>query len=367
MAMRVRRNGSKFRLFAVSIVLTGSLFGGGAALAIPSSVLGPSQAGADTPVFNMTCTGIPGIGTATLSTTITGSIPATIATESSFGGAGHQWLVTIPASITDAIDSNYGVGATVTSAVTTTINATGTTQGSESETLNFGPVSSPSPGSTFLMTGTPTATPTFTGTGADVSVTPGVNISAFDIYVNSNPITPFPCSTPAPSPVIASAAGVHDTIAYVTDPGPNTVTPIDTTTSTSDTPFGFSPNEPGSIAIAPTGSTAYVSGVNSSSVTPIDLASNTVGSPITVGNQAEGLAITPNGATAYVADANDGTVTPINLTTNTAGTPITVGSGPVDVAITPNGATAYVVNSNDGTVTPITTATNTAGTPISVG
>ena len=145
------------------------------------------------------------------------------------------------------------------------------------------------------MTGIPTSTPSFTGNGGNVSVTPGVNISAFDITVNSNPSPPLACTTPTPSPVIATAAGVHDPVGFVTGPGPNTVTPLDLATNTSDAPFEFGTSEPGEEAITPSGATAYVTGLNSNVSPRYDLATNTVGSPITVGNTAEGLAITRMG------------------------------------------------------------------------
>ena len=362
--MRQQRSGLTIRLFGTLTVLTASVLGSGLwSLAMPTAVLGPATAGADTPVFDITCTGIPSVGTATFPTTITGSIPAAIANQSSFTVAGHDWHVTIPVSVTDVIDSIYGVGASVTSTVTTTIDATGTMEGSESETVTFGATASPSPGNSFQLTGTPASAPTFTGTGADVSVTPGATISAFDIFVNSNPISPFPCTTPTPPPVIASAVGVHDPIAYVTGPGPNTITPIDTATGTTDPSFQFNEAEPADIVITPNGSTAYVSGIPGD-VWPVDLATDTEGSSITAGTS---LAITPNGTTVYMTDSTDASVIPIDTATNTAETPISVGNGPDAIAVTPNGTTAYVANGTDGTVTPINTASDTAGTPINVG
>ena len=355
------------RLAGVMVVLAGAVFYGGTVLGLGPAVLGPGQAGADTPLFDMTCTGIPGVGTATFPTTITGSIPATVANQSSFGVTGDQWNVTIPVSITDAIDSEYGTGASVSSTFTTTISAAGTIEGSEPETLDFGTVASPSPGNTFQMTGTPTSTPTFTGTGAAVSVTPGVNITAFDIYVNANLISPFPCTTPTPSPVIASAAGVEHPIGFVTDPGPNLVTPIDAATEVSDPAFEFGVSEPGDIAITPDGATAYVTGVNSDVAVPVDTTTDTLGSTIPVGSEAEGVAISPDGNTAYVADNGGNSVTPIDLATDTAGSPIDLGVSPDFIAITPNGATAYVVSAEYDSVTPINTATDAVGAPIDVG
>ncbi len=360
--------GWRFRIFGTLAVLVGSVVGGGLVLALPSAVLAPGTAAADTPDFNITCTGITDVGTAEFPTTITGSIPSDIPDQSSFTVAGNQWLVTVPASVTDVLDSFYGTGATVTSTITTTIAASGTREGSQSQTITFGATTTPSPGNTFLMTGTPASAPTFTGTGANVSVTPGPSISAFDITVDSNPGTPFSCSTPTPAPVIAAAVGVHDPVAYVTDPGPNTVTPIDTATETTDPTFPFNSGEPGDIAITPNGATAYVIGApGSAGVLPVNLTTDAVGSTIDAGTQGDALAITPNGSTVYVVNSADDTVTPISTASNTAGTPIAVGSDPDAIAITPNGATAYVANAGDDTVTPINLTTNSAGTPIPVG
>ena len=80
---------------------------------------------------------------------------------------------------------------------------------------------------------------------------------------------------------------------------------------------------------------AYVTNSGGNTVTPIDVATNTAGTPVTVGNQPNEVAITPDGKTAYVTNLASGTVTPITVATNTAGTPITVGSDPDGIAITP--------------------------------
>jgi YVTN family beta-propeller protein len=345
--------------------MAGSVLGGGLVAGWPASVFGSGAAGADTPGFTLTCTGVPGVGTVGFPTTITGSIPAQIPDGTNFTLTGSHLLVTVPANVTNEIDGTYGVGSAVTATVSVTLDATGATPGSQSETVDFGSVATPAPGNSFLLTGTPTSNPTFTGTGSNVSVSPGATLSAFDIVVNSNPLSPFSCTTPTPPPVIALAG--TDSTAYVTDPGPNTISPFDSVTGTPGTPFAFDTSEPGSIAITPNGSTAYVTGVNSDEVTPVSLATTTVGTPITVGNQADAIAITPSGATAYVANESDNTVTPIHLATGTPGTAIDVGTSPDAIAITPNGATAYVANAGDNTVTPIHLATGTPGTAIDVG
>ncbi len=360
-----RRSGSTLRLLAAMAVVVGAVLGSGLVAGWPAGVFGSGPAGADTPGFTLTCTGVPGVGTVGFPTAITGSIPAQIPDGTHFTLTGSQLLVTVPATVTNEIDGTYGTGATVSATVSVTIDATGATPASQSETVDFAPVATPAPGSSFLLTGTPTSSPAFTGTGSNVSVTPGATLSAFDIVVNSNSLSPFSCTTPTLPPVIAMAG--TDSTAYVTNPGPNTISPFDSVTGTAGTPFAFDTDEPGAIAITPNGATAYVTGVNSDEVTPVSLATTTVGTPITVGNQADAIAITPNGATAYVVNQGDDTVTPIHLATGTPAGAIGVGTSPDAIAITPNGATAYVVNQGDDTVTPIHLATGTRGTAIAVG
>ena len=77
-------------------------------------------------------------------------------------------------------------------------------------------------------------------------------------------------------------------IALVTGPGPNTITPIDTTTGTAGHAVRLQPTEPGDIAISPDGATAYVVGVNSDAVTPVD-----TWPPTTVGYARSPSATTP--------------------------------------------------------------------------
>jgi YVTN family beta-propeller protein len=360
-----RRSGSTLRLLASMTVVAGSVLGGGVVAGWPSALVGSGPAGADTPGFTLTCTGVPGVGTVGFPTVITGSIPAQIPDGTNVSLTGSQWLVTVPASVTNVIDSTYGVGATVTASVTATIDATGATPASQSETVDFGSAVTPAAGNSFLLTGTAASAPTFTGTGSNVSVTPGTTISAFGLVVNSNSQPPFSCTTPTPPPVIAQSG--TDSTAYVTNPGPNTISPIDSVSGTAGAPFAFDTSEPGSIAITPNGSTAYVTGVNSNEVTPVDLANDAVGSPITVGNQADAIAITPNGGAAYVANYGDNTVTPIDLATASPESAIAVGGEPDAIAITPNGSTAYVANYGADTLTLINLATGSPERTIAVG
>ena len=126
---------------------------------------------------------------------------------------------------------------------------------------------------------------------------------------------------------------------YVTDPGSDSVTPIDLATNDGRDPDRHQrlpTKRPSFIAITPNGATAYVTG--GYVVWPIDLATDTVETPIPV-EYAVNIAITPDGSTAYVTDPYDNVITPINIATNTTETPITTVSAPGALAITPDGST----------------------------
>jgi YVTN family beta-propeller protein len=170
----------------------------------------------------------------------------------------------------------------------------------------------------------------------------------------------------ATSPAALLSAAASPVVAYVTNYGSGTVTPIDTATNTAGPPITVG-SYPYNIAITPDGKTAYVGNVGSGTVTPIATATNTAGPAITVGASPQNIGITPDGKTVYVVNEVSGTETPIATAAATAGSPITVGASPYTIAITPDGKTAYVADYGSGTVTPIATATDTPGPPITVG
>ena len=90
-------------------------------------------------------------------------------------------------------------------------------------------------------------------------------------------------------------------VALVTNPGPNTVTPIDTTTGTAGTHSSTSRASPRTSPSPPTVPPATWSGPTRT-WSPAQPATDAIGSTITVGNRAQGIAITPDGSTAYVAN-----------------------------------------------------------------
>jgi YVTN family beta-propeller protein len=155
-------------------------------------------------------------------------------------------------------------------------------------------------------------------------------------------------------------------LAFVANSGSNTVTPIDLTTGTTETPISVG-HDPTDIAVTPDGTTAFVTNYDSASVTPINISDETAETPIAVGHGPSGIAITPNGQMAYVANISSNTVTPIIIATDKAETAIPVSGAPYGIAISPDGSTAYVTSTVDGgSLVPITLSTNTVGTPIPV-
>ena len=112
---------------------------------------------------------------------------------------------------------------------------------------------------------------------------------------------------------------------------------------------------------------AYVTNFGSGTVTPINTVTNTACRPVNLSGVPNALAITPDGRTAYVTNAISGTLTPVTIATGIADLPITVGERPVRHSHHPRRDQGIRGNDISGTVTPVTTVTNTAGHPIRVG
>jgi len=162
---------------------------------------------------------------------------------------------------------------------------------------------------------------------------------------------------------VAVASASADQIAYATNEGDGTVTPIDVTTGTVATAFDVG-SSPSAVAITPDGTTMLIANSTANTVTPLTITSSsagftyTAGSPIAAGSGPDAIAVTSDGTTAYVTDDGSDTVTPITLDgINVAGDALTVAAGPDAIALTPNGELAYVT-SDSGWVTPIVTSTN---------
>ncbi len=204
------------------------------------------------------------------------------------------------------------------------------------------------------------------GTAADATIIDLANLA--DVHRHHLGVGTFPDA-------VAVDAVRH--VAYITNYGQGTVTPVDLFTGISKRaiPAG---SGPAGIAISPNGKMAYVTDAGSApmgdTVTPINLVTDRPLKAIRVGLGPQGIAITPDGSRAYVANAGaivtgqtgaiGHTVTPINLRTGRALAPINVGNAPIAVAISQDGTTVFVTNSYSGSVSPISIASDSAGTPI---
>lgn len=133
-------------------------------------------------------------------------------------------------------------------------------------------------------------------------------------------------------------------------------------------------NEPYTVTIDKTGSTAYVTNSNSTTVAIIDLITNTVSGMITGFDGPSGLVITPDGTRGYVNNyggpeglqsGNASSVDVVDLVNNiNTGPRILVDLAPAALAISPDGSHVYVANYVDGnpgtgTVQVIQTSNNT--------
>jgi YVTN family beta-propeller protein len=158
-----------------------------------------------------------------------------------------------------------------------------------------------------------------------------------------------------------SVSSIHaQTVAYVTNPGNNTVSVIDTSTNTVTGTIAVG-NGPEGVVFSPDGTRAYVANSSGDTVSVIDTATNTVVATMTfAANSAPvALAITPDGQTLYVVEFA-GEVQAVSTATNSVIATISLGGSPTTAAVTPDGAHVYVLDQavTGGFFAVIDTATN---------
>jgi YVTN family beta-propeller protein len=141
----------------------------------------------------------------------------------------------------------------------------------------------------------------------------------------------------------ALAQSVGDTTAYVVNHLSDTVSVVDTSTSTVTwtIPVGSHPQR---VVFTPDGAKAYVTNSLSGTVSVIDTSSHTVTTTISVGPTPTGIDVSPDGAKAYVA--TNGAVWIIDTATDTVSGSFAVTGGnpssPVNLAFTPDGSAVWV-------------------------
>ena len=162
-----------------------------------------------------------------------------------------------------------------------------------------------------------------------------------------------------------AGAALAQTRGYVTNSHDNTVSVIDTATTSviATVPVGSSPS---AVAVTPNGGFAYVLNQFGNTVSVISAASNTVVATVPVGTSPNGIAMNPNGAFVYVTSSSSSNISVIDTATNTvvSAIPVTL---PVMLAIAPSGGLGYVTHGAfvNG-VTVINTASNSVVTNIPI-
>src|SRR5579863_2821004 len=164
----------------------------------------------------------------------------------------------------------------------------------------------------------------------------------------------------------ASASGSPGPFAYVPISSGNVLEVFDISTKglVTTIPVGAAPFD---AVVSPNGSFVYVSNSNSDTVSVINPATNAVVATISVGSIPGGIAITPDSSTIYVTTHGSNAVSVISAATNSVIATVPAGLYPFLAAATPDGKYVYVTNFNSNTVSVISTATNTVTMTISVG
>ncbi len=201
---------------------------------------------------------------------------------------------------------------------------------------------------------TPASSFVFINDGEIAAVAPPGALSTVTVSVTTNSGT---------SPVSAGSYYAYqgDWIAYVTNQGSTTITPINTATNTPETDINLTNNgtsiQPNGIAITPNGSMAYISSFNNEvtgggPLAILNIVTQTVSFLPIIGEPESSQnypAITPDGKTVYLPvqapGGSNSFVLPITIATNTPESPIFVGNTtlPQDCAISPDGQTTYLL------------------------
>jgi YVTN family beta-propeller protein len=164
-----------------------------------------------------------------------------------------------------------------------------------------------------------------------------------------------------PTDVILNRSGTR---AYVVNSGSNTISVIDTSSSTVTATISLGNYQPFGIAINQDGSMAYVAASLSNgagAVMAINTSTNTVTETIPAGSSDAGIALNSTGTVAYVGDEGDSALAAVDLSTDAVTIiPIAGAGSPSSVEASPDGTKVYVLNEDraGATISVIDTGTN---------
>ncbi len=125
-------------------------------------------------------------------------------------------------------------------------------------------------------------------------------------------------------------------------------------------------SNPIGVAVGVDGTKVYVTNYESDTVSVIDTASSTVTSTVPAGFHPGGVAVSEDGTKVYVTNEFSNTVSVIDTVTNTVIDTVNVGTSPWGVAVSPDGTKVYIVN-EEGSVSVIDTNTNNVTATVNIG
>ena len=162
--------------------------------------------------------------------------------------------------------------------------------------------------------------------------------------------------------IYAATPAAAQTLAYVANQFPDTLSVIDTSTRTviRTIPLHQPPDIAGDVALTPDGRFLYVTDPGGS-VLVLDAATYARVAMIPLGTNldARDIVISPDGAWAYVVQKNTNNVSVIDTASRAVVAVVDVGTLPTRIAFSPDGRFAYVTNSLSNDVSVIETATRT--------
>jgi trimeric autotransporter adhesin len=273
--------------------------------------------------------------TASVSTTITGTVSETLTVAKN--GTGSGTVTSAPAGI------NCGAtcSATFTSGTVVVLAAT-ETSGSTFSGWS-GACTNVTGACSVTMNETQAVTATFTATSSSGSPGPFAYVPIF----GAGTVSVFDVTTNLQVATILVGAGPYDaavspngSFVYVTNFGGNSVSVINTITNNvvATIPVGAAPT---GVAITPDSSLIYIANHSSNTVSIIKAATNTVIATIPVGSMPLVLAATPDGKSIYGTNQSSPGLSLINVATD-AVSAVPIGAGTVGIAISPDGKFAYV-------------------------
>jgi hypothetical protein len=335
--------------------------------------LAPTMASADTGTTNFSCTFSPVDQSSfndSVPIDVTGSIPSTLTSGSSFKLSAYDVKITIPQADVQTIESETGA-TNMTGSAQSVVDMVGANPSSPPP-VNLGnftkPLPNPAAKVTFSLPASDIKVGPFTATSSAVAALAG----RIDLSLNE-PDMGVACYPPSNLVIAQTAVNGSGPFALVANDSDGTATAFDPSVGAPATALPVNiGGEPDYVAMTPDGSQALVSTwPDGTDLVPVNTRTLQVGTTIPI-EAPRGVAITPDGSTAWVAGGSgDDTFYPVDLSNDSVGTGVSLGTNigfggsAASVAITPDGSTAYVVGQYVGLVR-VDLATESVESPVAL-